>query len=149
MNDFDITRKMLNVIRESKAKKTLLNEQEVNPSIKNVVLVGKLTDISLEFTMNYDTTIGLTVNTTAILKLEDSGVEELRKLNVFYKQWCDSWVKRLQEINSSETINIINKNEEGVASLENNEYEYIWNEDKQKFATVTDRVEFYQYTINP
>lgn len=161
INEHDITKSILNKIRSYKLIKEadeLDQNQEqdttgekVNVTVNNIVFSGKLKDIDVSFVMNYDKQLGLIVNAVN-LKLDDTNktTQELIKLNVYYKQWIDLWVQRLEENNQiGDDEIIILRN--GI--LNNRLDDFIkgyWDEDKNNIRKiVTNTIEFDDYIINP
>jgi hypothetical protein len=130
---------------------TEVNGERVNISIDNIIFSGKLKDIEVDFTMNYNKQLGLIIN-TANLKLDDGNqtIQELSKLNIFYKQWIESWVQRLEdnkEFGDKQVIIVKNGN------LNNNLDEFTkqyWEEDDKKIKqVVSNSIEFNNYIVNP
>lgn len=161
INEHDITKSMLNKIRTytlikeadelGQNPETEMNGERVNISIDNIIFSGKLKDIEVDFTMNYNKQLGLIIN-TANLKLDDGNqtIQELSKLNIFYKQWIESWVQRLEdnkEFGDKQVIIIKNGN------LNNNLDEFTkqyWEEDDKKIKqVVSNSIEFNNYIVNP
>lgn len=161
INEHDITKSMLNKIRTYTLIKEAdemgqnpeneVNGERVNISIDNIIFSGKLKDIEVDFTMNYNKQLGLIIN-TANLKLDDGNqtIQELSKLNIFYKQWIESWVQRLEdnkEFGDKQVIIVKNGN------LNNNLDEFTkqyWEEDEKKIKqVVSNSIEFNNYIVNP
>lgn len=161
INEHDITKSMLNKIRTYTLIKEAdemgqnpeneVNGERVNISIDNIIFSGKLKDIEVDFTMNYNKQLGLIIN-TANLKLDDGNqtIQELSKLNIFYKQWIESWVQRLEdnkEFGNKQVIIVKNGN------LNNNLDEFTkqyWEEDEKKIKqVVSNSIEFNNYIVNP
>lgn len=161
INEHDITKSMLNKIRTYTLIKEAdemgqnpeneMNGERVNISIDNIIFSGKLKDIEVDFTMNYNKQLGLIIN-TANLKLDDGNqtIQELSKLNIFYKQWIESWVQRLEdnkEFGDKQVIIVKNGN------LNNNLDEFTkqyWEEDEKKIKqVVSNSIEFNNYIVNP
>jgi len=161
INEHDITKLMLNKIRSytlikeadelGQDTENQMSGERVNISIDNIIFSGKLKDIEVDFTMNYNKQLGLIIN-TANLKLDDGNqtIQELSKLNIFYKQWIESWVQRLEdnkEIGDKQIVII----KDGTLNSSLDEFtKQYWEEDEKKIKqVVSNSIEFNNYIINP
>jgi hypothetical protein len=161
INEHDITKLMLNKIRSytlikeadelGQNTENQMNGERVNISIDNIIFSGKLKDIEVDFTMNYNKQLGLIIN-TANLKLDDGNqtIQELSKLNIFYKQWIESWVQRLEDNKEfGDKQIVIIKDGTLNSSLDEFTKQY-WEEDEKKIKqVVSNSIEFNNYIINP
>jgi hypothetical protein len=118
LNEHDITKSMLNVIREGVTNDVIdltggelqkqhdlfrdaisprvdFNVFKIYPNNKNVVFSGKFQDMNgMEFQFSLEDTEGLYINASN-LQLTDEVMTRLQRLKGFYKNWADEWSNKL------------------------------------------------------
>lgn len=119
INEHDMTKKMLNLIREAtngldpidnqvpvpqnsltpqpeqqpQEPSQISNEEAKGGPVENIAITGELPS-GIQFTMNYRENIGITISVVEPIKLEKTIVEDLSQLIALQKPFNDKWNER-------------------------------------------------------
>lgn len=118
IDEHDMTKKMLNIIREGTStndavdvvgtelkseqsqfmqivsKSVQFNSFKVYPNTRNAILTGTISDLNLQFQCTLEGINGLYINVNN-MQLSDDTMEVLQHLTGYYKRWHDEWAQKL------------------------------------------------------
>jgi len=151
LNEHDITKKMLNLIREATMP---INNQEQNTgenqiegdkitTLEYVILTFKMGDTTYTFNTNSDEISTNTGSDEVLTSIEDA--DDIKKLNQYFNStWKPNWFnKRINEVKNS------SKDETFIVSngVKKSDYDVIYNEDLTALQTInkTKNVEIIEY----
>lgn len=179
INENDMTRKMLNLIREAttgmdpienqvpvpknsltpteeQTQEAQTDEQSQGGPVNNIAISGELPS-GVQFTMNYRENIGVIISIPEQITLEKEVVEDLSQLLGLEKPFRDKWNERGANTNLGKKQIVIYKSggqDENGNMVNKQEYgsdnsKAWYDEDIMLFNPVSDQITFSSYIINP
>ena len=153
LNEHDMTKKMLNIIRESLIKEDNgqmsssvepeTQENNANPVFSDVILTLDIEGI--QYTIRYDgnNSIDLSTPNGEPVQIDDETVKIQSQLKNFRNIWIEKWSNRKNEVKNESGDELVLKPTNGITD---NSYPYF-NEDLQILKKINPKVEIVNYVV--
>lgn len=157
INEHDMTKKMLNLIREAagdmqpmdnQASNELSNPNSEGGPVNNIAISGELPS-GVQFTMNYKENLGITIIAPELTKLEIEMIQDLSQLLGLQKTFRQKWNERGGNTNLGKKQIVIFRLNDGQQEFGPDNSKAWFDEDVTMFAPVSDDITFTSYIINP